>query len=274
LKFQEIMKSKKEGNTGVSEEFLIVRLIPNIFTTIGMCIGLTGIRFALESDWESSVVCVLIAAFFDLVDGLTARMLKATSKMGAELDSLSDVVSFGVTPTIILYLWILSILNVNSSYILGWFWIPFIFYTSCCVLRLARFNIASRESLKENQVQSVSYFVGVPSPAGAIILLAPIIFSVNLKRFGIGGPEIIEPLYVCLWAMIVGVLMVSRIPTISLKSIKYRISNRKVIFVLIAVILIAAVIVREQWLSLALAILAYLISIPIFSIYLKRISSK
>jgi len=274
LKFQEIMKSKKEGNTGVSEEFLIVRLIPNIFTTIGMCIGLTGIRFALESDWESAVVCVLIAAFFDLVDGLTARMLKATSKMGAELDSLSDVVSFGVTPTIILYLWILSILNVNSSYILGWFWIPFIFYTSCCVLRLARFNIASRESLKENLVQSVSYFVGVPSPAGAIILLAPIIFSVNLKRFGIGGPEIIEPLYVCLWAMIVGVLMVSRIPTISLKSIKYRISNRKVIFVLIAVILIAAVIVREQWLSLALAILSYLISIPIFSIYLKRISSK
>ena len=274
MKFQEIMKSKKEGNTGVSEEFLIVRLIPNIFTTIGMCIGLTGIRFALESDWESAVVCVLIAAFFDLVDGLTARMLKATSKMGAELDSLSDVVSFGVTPTIILYLWILSILNVNSSYILGWFWIPFIFYTSCCVLRLARFNIASRESLKENLVQSVSYFVGVPSPAGAIILLAPIIFSVNLKRFGIGGPEIIEPLYVCLWAMIVGVLMISRIPTISLKSIKYRISNRKVIFVLIAVILIAAVIVREQWLSLALAILAYLISIPIFSIYLKRISSK
>jgi len=268
------MKSKKEGNTGVSEEFLIVRLIPNIFTTIGMCIGLTGIRFALESDWESSVVCVLIAAFFDLVDGLTARMLKATSKMGAELDSLSDVVSFGVTPTIILYLWILSILNVNSSYILGWFWIPFIFYTSCCVLRLARFNIASRETIKENQVQTVSYFVGVPSPAGAIILLAPIIFSVNLKRFGIGGSEIIEPLYVCLWAMIVGVLMVSRIPTISLKSIKYRISNRKVIFVLIAVILIAAVIVREQWLSLALAILAYLISIPIFSIYLKRISSK
>ena len=268
------MKSKKDHNSVVSEEFLIVRLIPNIFTTIGMCIGLTGIRFALESDWESAVVCVLIAAFFDLVDGLTARMLKATSKMGAELDSLSDVVSFGVTPTIILYLWILSILNVNSSYILGWFWIPFIFYTSCCVLRLARFNIASRESLKENLVQSVSYFVGVPSPAGAIILLAPIIFSVNLKRFGIGGPEIIKPLYVCLWAMIVGVLMISRIPTISLKSIKYRISNRKVIFVLIAVILIAAVIVREQWLSLALAILAYLISIPIFSIYLKRISSK
>ena len=99
------MKSKQNNTNIRSDEFLIIRLIPNIFTTIGMCIGLTGIRFALESDWKSSVVCVLVAAFFDLVDGLTARMLKASSKMGAELDSLSDAVSFGVTPTIILYLW-------------------------------------------------------------------------------------------------------------------------------------------------------------------------
>ena len=121
------MKPKSNNQALSNDEFLIIRLIPNIFTTIGMCIGLTGIRFALESDWRSAVVCVLVAAFFDLIDGLTARMLKATSKIGAELDSLSDAVSFGVTPTVILYLWLVSIIQADSSYLLGWYWIPFIF---------------------------------------------------------------------------------------------------------------------------------------------------
>ena len=103
-----MIKNKNHLPLG-NDEFLIIRLIPNIFTTVGMCIGLTGIRFALESNWKSAVVCVLVAAFFDLIDGLTARMLKATSKIGAELDSLSDAVSFGVTPTVILYLWVVSL---------------------------------------------------------------------------------------------------------------------------------------------------------------------
>ncbi len=265
------MKSKQNNTNIRSDEFLIIRLIPNIFTTIGMCIGLTGIRFALESDWKSSVVCVLVAAFFDLVDGLTARMLKASSKMGAELDSLSDAVSFGVTPTIILYLWLVSIMKVESNYLLGWYWVPFIFYTSCCVLRLARFNTSSRDSHIEGDNKSVSYFVGVPSPAGAIILLVPIILSVNMERFGFSYHEGIKPSFIIFWVMLVSFLMVSRIPTVSLKSIKYRISYGKVIFVLIGVILIAAVIVREQWLSLAIAILFYLLSIPIFALYLKRL---
>ena len=124
------MIDKQNSRLSQNDEFLIIRLIPNIFTTIGMCIGLTGIRFALESDWESAVTCVLVAAFFDLIDGLTARVLKATSKIGAELDSLSDAVSFGVTPTVILYLWVLSIMKAESAYLLGWYWIPFIFYSS------------------------------------------------------------------------------------------------------------------------------------------------
>ena len=265
------MKPRKNHQSISNDDFLIIRLIPNIFTTVGMCIGLTGIRFALESDWKSAVVCVLIAAFFDLVDGLTARMLKATSKIGAELDSLSDAVSFGVTPTVILYLWIVSITQAHNTYMLGWYWIPFIFYSSCCVLRLARFNTTNREASKQDEPKVVSYFVGVPSPAGAILLLTPIILEVNMLRFGHSTTELIQPFYVCLWVMAVSVLMVSRIPTISLKSIKYKISYRKVIFVLIAVILSAAVIIREQWLSLSLAIFIYIISIPIFALYVKRI---
>tara|TARA_B100002019_G_scaffold63943_1_gene54822 strand:+ start:6156 stop:6953 length:798 start_codon:yes stop_codon:yes gene_type:complete len=263
------MIDKQNSRLSQNDEFLIIRLIPNIFTTIGMCIGLTGIRFALESDWESAVTCVLVAAFFDLIDGLTARVLKATSKIGAELDSLSDAVSFGVTPTVILYLWVLSIMKAESAYLLGWYWIPFIFYSSCCVLRLARFNIANRSITHDSNKKVDSYFVGVPSPAGAIILLAPIILEVNLKRFG-SGADYSNPIYVCLWVMLVSVLMISRIPTLSLKSIKYKISYRKVIFVLIAVILSAAVIVREQWLSLGIAVLLYLVSIPVFAIYLQK----
>ena len=262
------MSPNKPNRLAQSEEFLIVRLIPNIFTTVGMCVGLTGIRFALESEWKSAVVCVLLAAFFDLVDGLSARMLKATSKIGAELDSLSDAVSFGVTPTVILYLWIVSITKSESSYLLGWYWVPFIFYSSCCVLRLARFNVTSR-SLSDSEGKPNNYFTGVPSPAGAIILLSPIIFEVNMQRFGISGIEFFRPGVICIWVMLVSILMVSRIPTISLKSIKYKISYGKVIFVLVGVILAAAVVVREQWLSLAFAILFYLISIPFFVLYLK-----
>ena len=264
------MKPKQGSQSVPNDEFLIIRLIPNIFTTIGMCIGLTGIRFALEADWKSAVICVLVAAFFDLVDGLTARMLKATSKIGAELDSLSDAVSFGVTPTVILYLWVVSIMKADSSYILGWYWIPFIFYSSCCVLRLARFNTTNRETVIDGEEKIVSYFVGVPSPAGAIILLGPIILEVNIARFGLTTLDCFEPIYICFWVMVVSILMVSRVPTISLKSIKYKISYRKVLFVLISVILAAAVIVREQWLSLAIAIVLYLISIPIFALYIRK----
>ena len=194
--------NQKNINQKASDEFLIVRLIPNVFTTVGMCIGLTGIRFAIECDWKSAVICVLIAAFFDLVDGLTARLLKATSRIGAELDSLSDAVSFGVTPTIILYLWVVSMTTDDNTYLLGWYWIPFIFYSSCCVLRLARFNIANRDLHKENLKSARNYFHGVPSPAAAISLLFPIILEINLVRFGYGESKNL-PFIICIWVMTV-----------------------------------------------------------------------
>ena len=263
------MKTNQNKPSLHSDDFLVIRLIPNVFTTIGMCVGLTGIRYAVESDWKSAVTCVLIAAFFDLIDGLTARILKATSKMGQELDSLSDAVSFGVTPTVILYLWTLSLNNLETEYVVGWYWIPFIFYSSCCVLRLARFNINNKDS-NEILKKHISYFVGVPSPAGAIILLAPVIIVINFNRFGISGVEYMHPSYVCIWVMIVSLLMVSRIPTLSLKSIKYKISYKKVTFVLIGVILLAAIIIREQWVSLAILIFVYLASIPVYACYLYK----
>ena len=118
------------------------KLLPNIFTTIGLCSGLTGIRFALEDDWENAVFLILIAACFDMIDGLSARLLKAFSRFGAELDSLADTISFGVAPAIITYLWIRDpILASNQAHLLEWYWIPFLFFSACNAFRLARFNV-------------------------------------------------------------------------------------------------------------------------------------
>jgi len=263
------MKTNQQLLGKGNDDFLFIRMLPNIFTTMGMCIGITGIRYGIEQDWKSAVICILIAAFFDLIDGLSARILKVTSQVGAELDSLSDAVSFGVTPAVILYLWLSSITGSENYYLMGWYWIPFVFYSSCCVLRLARFNVLSR-SKNNVTTKNNNFFVGVPSPAGAIMLLAPIIFEINFRRFGYDNTEIFKPLVISAWVMLVSSLMVSRIPTMSLKSINYRISNRKAIFVFVGVILSVAIILREQWLSLAVAILLYLFSLPLYVIHLRK----
>ena len=131
-----------EGKIGKRLSF--IKLLPNIFTTIGLCTGLTGIRFALDANWEKAVICILVAACFDMIDGLSARLLKAFSKFGAEMDSLADAISFGVAPTLILFLWLRESLLVEvGQYLIGWYWIPFLFFTMCCAFRLARFNVTA-----------------------------------------------------------------------------------------------------------------------------------
>ena len=137
------LEQKSTGHK--ADKLVLLRLVPNIFTTIGMCVGLTGIRYALESDWQAAVICIFVAGFFDMVDGITARILHASSSFGAELDSLSDAISFGVTPCLVLYLWLREENgDPLQAYLFGWYWIPFLFFTSCCVLRLARFNVSSK----------------------------------------------------------------------------------------------------------------------------------
>ena len=166
------------------ERLSLLRLLPNIFTTIGMCSGLTGIRYALESDWKLAVVFIFIASFFDLIDGLTARVLNASTQFGAELDSLADAISFGVTPSIILFLWLKDDeINMANTYLLGWYWIPFLLYSSCCVLRLARFNVDTK--IYTPNRQSIDYFLGVPAPAAAFLALLPIVFQFTLDRSGV-----------------------------------------------------------------------------------------
>ena len=251
----------KENDSIKPERLSLLRLLPNIFTTIGMCSGLTGIRYALESDWKLAVVFIFIASFFDLIDGLTARVLNASTQFGAELDSLADAISFGVTPSIILFLWLKDDeINMANTYLLGWYWIPFLLYSSCCVLRLARFNVDTK--IYPPNRQSIDYFLGVPAPAAAFLALLPIVFQFTLDRFGVDILITNYPFVICMWVMIISILMVSRIPTISPKNMKVTISRSKALFLMITTILIVAIFIKEMWLFFTIFSCLYFLSIP------------
>ena len=152
-------------------------ILPNAVTLIGVCIGLTSIKFAIDGKFAIAVIAILFAGLMDALDGRIARLIKGTSKMGKELDSLGDVISFGVAPALIMYFWNLQYLDK-----LGWF--VCLTYVVCVALRLARFNVNSEEvpSWKDN------FFEGMPSPAGGIIVLMPLIYSFS----GIGMAYIVE----------------------------------------------------------------------------------
>ena len=143
-------------------------ILPNMLTLIGVCIGLTSIRFALDEKFEFAIIAILFAALFDWLDGRIARLIKGTSEVGKELDSLADVISFGVAPAFIMYFWTLSSLGKFG-------WLVCLIYVSCVALRLARFNVNSNQepSWRDN------FFEGVPSPAGGILVLTPLIFSLS-----------------------------------------------------------------------------------------------
>jgi CDP-diacylglycerol--serine O-phosphatidyltransferase len=198
-----------------------------------------------------------------MIDGLSARLLRAFSRFGAELDSLADAISFGVAPSIISFLWIKSSLPVdNNSEILGWFWIPFLFYTMCCAFRLARFNVMAQEKQNESVLKR-GYFTGVPSPAGAALVLLPLAFSFICERMALDF-EILDYSYLLLlWVTLISVLLVSQIPTFSFRNIRLSVSSGKALFVLIIVCLIVAIFIKEMWLSLFTMGILYLLTLPI-----------
>ena len=181
-------------------------ILPNAITLIGVCIGLSSIKFALDGKFALSVIAILFAGLMDALDGRIARLIKGTSKMGKELDSLGDVISFGVAPAFIMYFWSLQYLEK-----LGWF--VCLIYVICVALRLARFNVNSEEepSWKDN------FFEGVPAPAGGIIVLMPLIIS--FSGFGEIFFETNYELMVPFFFIIVSILLISTIPTFSFKKI-------------------------------------------------------
>ncbi|MCR4377605.1 MAG: CDP-diacylglycerol--serine O-phosphatidyltransferase [Rhodospirillales bacterium] len=222
-------------------------MIPNMLTLMALCSGLTAVRFAYEGRWEHAVLAILAAAILDALDGRIARLLKGTSKFGAELDSLSDMICFGVAPGLMLYFWSLETLGRFG-------WILVLLYAVACVLRLARFNTAAEDP--EAPAWSSTFFTGVPSPAAAGLVLLPMIMSFNLTEEYTRRPEV-----VAVFMVLVSFLMVSRIPTYSFKKVKLRPSL--ILPLMVAVGLIAASMISVPWVTLSGLLVAYMVSIPL-----------
>lgn len=223
------------------------RLIPNIVTLGGMCCGLSAIRFAIAGDFKIAVTLLAAAAIIDGMDGRLARFLNSTSMFGAQLDSLSDFVCFGVAPPFVLYMWRLH--EVND---IGW--AVALFFCVCCALRLARFNTNLSQ---EREPWQMKFFVGIPSPAGAMQALMPIVYS-----FYADG--IFDNAYFCLaWVTIVGMLMASKIPTYAAKNI--RVHHDWLLLVMLGLTLILVFVFIAPWVMFNICGVLYLSAIP-FSI--------
>ncbi len=233
---------------GLRGRLPLATLAPNILTTLALCFGLTAIRFGLQERWKAAVLAIIIAAIFDALDGRVARLLKTTSKFGAELDSLSDFISFGVAPAVLLYLWTLhDIGNV------GWFAV--LWFATCAALRLARFNTMAEDPNRPEW--SGKFFVGIPAPAGAALALMPVMLSIELE--GADNIARFAP-FSLVWVIIVGLGMVSRLPTYSFK--KVRIRRDLALPLLLLVGLYAAAFVSDPWLTMFGTGILYLGLIP------------
>ncbi|WP_022728437.1 CDP-diacylglycerol--serine O-phosphatidyltransferase [Fodinicurvata sediminis] len=231
------------------------RLVPNALTVAALSSGLTAVRFAYEGSWNAAIVAILVAAILDGLDGRMARLLRATSDFGAELDSLSDVIAFGVAPAMILYFWSLD--GPGSAA-----WVVALFYVVCVALRLARYNTD-----QDKPSYAYNYFTGIPSPAGAIVVLLPLVISRE-----IGNDLAGDPLFVSGWMALIGILMVTRIPTFAVRS--QRIPNRYVLPLLAAVGLITAGLAERPWWTITLGSVVYLASIPLSYRSFKRLEAK
>ncbi|MDB3886085.1 CDP-diacylglycerol--serine O-phosphatidyltransferase [Candidatus Pelagibacter sp.] len=234
-------------------------ILPNAITLIGVCIGLTSIKFALDGKFALAIVAILFAGLMDALDGRIARLIKGTSKMGKELDSLGDVISFGVAPAFIMYFWNLQYLDK-----LGWF--VCLMYVVCVALRLARFNINSEEmpSWKDN------FFEGVPAPAGGIVVLMPLVLSFS----GLGEIffKINYDLVVPIFFIIVSILLISTIPTYSFKRIAIPRAMTK--FLLFGIVLFFGALLVYTFKILAISTFLYLCLIPVSYFHYKKIKKE
>lgn len=223
-------------------------LVPNVLTVLALCMGLTAIRMALQENFKVAVNFLILAAVFDMLDGRIARLLKGSTKFGAELDSLSDFLSFGVAPALILYMWSLHDLK-------GLGWIVVLAFAVCCALRLARFNVMAEDA--DRPAWTGGFFVGVPAPAAAGVAMMPL----YLDFMGLSWVSTV-PILTALFCAIVAFLMVSQIPTFSGKQMGSTIKRENVLPLLLCVALLAAFLVNYTWTTLTVLGAAYLGAIP------------
>jgi CDP-diacylglycerol--serine O-phosphatidyltransferase len=224
-------------------------LLPNLITLLALCAGLTAIRLSVEGKLELALAAIVFAALLDGIDGRVARMLKGTSRFGAELDSLADFVNFGVAPALILYFWGLHELKSAG-------WIAALVFAICAGLRLARFNVMIDDPDKPVWVEN--FFTGIPAPAGAITVLLPI----YLFFLGVSN-GLVTVWLTFFYTLTIGLLMVSRLPVFSGKRVGKRVPPEMVLPLFIVVVLAFALLVSYPWQLLTAGTLAYLVCLPL-----------
>ena len=232
-------------------------LLPNILTLGGVCLGISSIKFSIDGNFNLAVILILLAAILDALDGRVARLIKGTSEFGKELDSLTDFVSFGIAPVLILYFW-----ELNNYGKLGW--AIALIYSVCCVLRLARFNLTKNENDHE---WKNNFFEGVPSPAGGLLILTPLIYELTELNFNLNIKSLTPFLTV-----LIALLLVSKIPTLSLKKIS--ISSKTTVFLLLSAGIIFIALLFYTFETLLVFSLIYLISIPLTLLIYKKQQKK
>ena len=256
--FPDFDPHSKDTHRGPRLREIPVRLVwPNLITVLAICAGLTGIRLAFEGRFENAVVMVLIAAFLDGIDGRVARMLKATSRFGAQMDSLADIVNFGVAPAMVLYVYLLG-----EAKAFGW--MAALLFTIACGMRLARFNVMS-ETQGRAGWQS-DYFVGVPAPAGAVLVMLPIYLGF------LGLEKSLTMAYAAsAFTAFIAFLLVSRVPVFAGKNSGQRVRGDMVMPLLLAGALYVLFLASFVWETMSVTALAYLIFLPVSArMYTKR----
>ena len=223
-------------------------VFPNLITVLSICAGLSGIRLAFEGRFATAVVLVLIAALLDGVDGRLARILKATSRFGAQMDSLADIVNFGVAPALVLYAYLLDRAGSPG-------WIAALLFAIACGMRLARFNVLDED--KERPAWQGEYFVGVPAPAGAVVVMLPI----YLLFTGVMEPSRPLAFIASAYTVLVAFLLVSRLPVWSGKNI--RVPGDRVVPIILGIVLFVLLLITYPWQTLTASVAAYLLFIPL-----------
>ena len=251
------MEPKKNNFKIVAEKKTARVILPNMLTLIGVCIGLTSIRFALDERFGLAIIAIIFAALIDGLDGRIARLIKGTSKVGKELDSLTDMISFGVAPAFIMYFWKLNTLERFG-------WLLCLVYVICVALRLARFNINSNQepSWKDN------FFEGVPSPAGGILVLTPLIISLSSFDLFQLNYDIIVPIFF----IVTSFLLISKFPSYSFKKIVIR--RRTTIFLLFGIVLFFGLLLIYTFDIIAISAIIYLLLLPISFIHFQKIKKR
>ncbi|PCJ85833.1 MAG: CDP-diacylglycerol--serine O-phosphatidyltransferase [Hyphomicrobiales bacterium] len=239
------------AKSGRKRQISLRAITPNLVTLLALCAGLTSIRLAMEQRFEFAIFAMVLAAILDGLDGRVARLLKSTSKFGAELDSLTDFVNFGVAPGMILYLWMLHELKS-----LGW--IAALVFAICAALRLARFNVAIADKPDEPPSWKDNYFSGVPAPAGALCVMLPL----YLQKIGIPiTSDWAVP--VMIYVLAIGLLLVSTLPTFSGKTMGSKVPREFALLLMVGLVLVVALLASYPFIVVTVLTLLYLATLPL-----------